>query len=273
MSPFLVDADGVRLAGWTRGSGPPVLLLHGGPGLSYDYLDDVADDLGDGFTVAAFQQRGVAPSQEEGPFDVADHVADAGRVLDHLGWDRATVVGHSWGGHLALHLAAALPHRLERVVCVDPLGAVGDGGSAAFEDEMFARTPEDVRDRARELDERGMRGEGTEEEQLESLRLVWPAYFPRWDDAPPMPPTRLSVACYAESYASLVAELPALEAALPDVTVPVTFVVGEGSPMPASASTDTAERLPRSRVVVVPGAGHFPWLDVPGCLRAALEDA
>ena len=267
-----VQTDGdVRLSGWVQGEGPPVLLLHGGPGLSADYLDVLAEELRSGWAVAGYQQRGLAPSRIDGPFTVTDHVADAGRVLDALGWDRAVLVGHSWGGHLALHAAAAAPERVAGVLAIDPLGAVGDGGGQEFETEMFRRTPEDVRARAQELDERAMRGEGSPDDALEGLRLVWPAYFPSWDTAPAMPPIRLAVTAYAETYASLVEQLPRLEAALPGIAVPVGFVVGAASPMPATASTRTAERIPGAEVEVVPGAGHFPWLDVPGCVRAALQ--
>lgn len=260
----------VLLRGWVQGDGTPVLLLHGGPGLSADYLDGLADEVGTSYEVAGYQQRGLEPSQVDGPFAVEDHCADAVRVLDALGWDQAVVVGHSWGGHLALHLAVHAPERVAAVLAVDPIGGVGDGGSALFEAEMLRRTPEEVRDRAEELDARAMRGEGTEAEALESLHLVWPAYFPTWDSAPTMPPVRLSVDCYAETWASVVDELPRLEAALADIALPVGFVVGAGSPMPATASTDTAEHLRNARVDVVPGAGHFPWLDAPGSVRAAL---
>lgn len=50
-------------------------------------------------------------------------MADAIAVLDQLGIDRAWAVGHSWGGHLALHLAVSRPDRLLGVVCIDALGA------------------------------------------------------------------------------------------------------------------------------------------------------
>ncbi len=116
------------LGGWVQGDGPPVLLLRGGPGLGFEYLEGLADELAEGWAVAAYQQRGLPPSSTAGPYAVADHVADARRVLDALGWDRAVVVGHSWGGHLALHVAAALPERTAAVLAVDPLGAVGDSG-------------------------------------------------------------------------------------------------------------------------------------------------
>ena len=266
---FEARADGVHLVGWVEGSGQRVLLLHGGPGLSFDYLDGLRAELGDGHEVAAFQQRGLAPSQDDGPFSVADHVAEVRRVLDALGWDTAVLVGHSWGGHLALHAAAALPERCTAVLAVDPLGATADGGAAAFEAEMLRRTPDDVRQRAAELDERAMRGEGTEEDAIESMRLVWPAYFPTWDAAPPMPPMRISVPCYAGTLSSLVEQLPSLEAQLSSLGM-VGFVCGQQSPMPTTAATETAERIPGAWVDVVPSAGHLPWLDRPGCVRSAL---
>src|SRR5580698_2225900 len=138
---FSAPVDGGQVSGWVDGDGTRVLLLHGGPGLSYDYLDDLADDIGDGYEIASYQQRGIVPSMVEGPFDIDTHLADVRAVLDALGWPTAYVVGHSWGGHLAFHVAVSCGDRVSGVLCVDPLGAVGDGGSALFEAEMMARTP------------------------------------------------------------------------------------------------------------------------------------
>jgi pimeloyl-ACP methyl ester carboxylesterase len=262
--------DGGELVGWVTGAGSRVLLLHGGPGLSFDYLDSLAEEIGAGYEVAGYQQRGLAPSTATAPYDVATQVADVAQVLDALGWDRATVVGHSWGGHLAMHVAAALPDRLDGVLVVDPLGAVGDGGEAVFEAEMLARTPVEVRDKAHELDQRALRGEGTDDDVIEGLRLMWPAYFPDWESAPPMPPMRASAEAYAGTFASLHEEMPRLEAALDTVRVPVGFVHGAASPMPVSASADAADRIPGAWVDVVDGAGHLIWMDVPGSVAAAL---
>jgi pimeloyl-ACP methyl ester carboxylesterase len=253
------------------GAGRPVLLLHGGPGMSFDYLDQLAEAIGEGYEIAAYQQRGLEPSTTEGPFEVTNHVQDVAAVLDALGWTTATVVGHSWGGHLALHVAVALTDRLDAVLCLDPLGGVGDGGEKEFEVQMFGRTPEDVRQRAKELDERAMAGEGTEADALESMRLVWPAYFAEWDTAPAMPPMRMSLPAYSVTWESLKTQRPALEAALPSVTTRVGFLAGGSSPMPVTASTDSAMRIPGAWTEVVEGAGHFPWLEKPGCVRAALD--
>ena len=74
------------LTGWVAAEDgfarPPVLLLHGGPGLPYDYLDGLAEELGDSYRVAAFQQRGLAPSATEGAFTIAEAVAAVAAVRD-----------------------------------------------------------------------------------------------------------------------------------------------------------------------------------------------
>jgi pimeloyl-ACP methyl ester carboxylesterase len=268
---FTTHDDGPLIAGRRAGSGPPVLLLHGGPGMGFDYLRDLADELAEENDVAWYQQRGQEPSAAEGPYTVAADVEDARRVLDALGWQKAYVVGHSWGGHLALHVAEAMPERLLGVLAVDPLGSIGDGRWPEFDEEIFRRTPEETRARAREIDELSMAGEADDELALEGMRLVWPAYFADPEQAPPMPELRLSSERSGEMVPSIMAELPVLEAGLPGIRVPVGFVHGSRSPMPLATSTDAAERIPDAWVEVVEGAGLFIWVEAPGAVRASLR--
>ncbi|HET6969309.1 MAG TPA: alpha/beta hydrolase, partial [Ornithinibacter sp.] len=191
-TPFTAATDHGTLAGWVAGEGLPVLLLHGGPGLGHEYLDPMVEEVLRGpYRAAHFQQRGLSPSTLEGPFTVARAVADVEAVLDHLGWERALVVGHSWGGHLALHVAVALPHRVLGVLAVDPLGGVGDGGAAAFGAELLRRVPEHLVARARELDALDTSGAATVDEQVELLEILWPSYFATRRAAPPFPAVRL----------------------------------------------------------------------------------
>jgi pimeloyl-ACP methyl ester carboxylesterase len=267
-----VAVAGGTLGGWVSGEGAPVLLLHGGPGLSYEYLEDLGGELAPAYRVAAYQQRGLEPSTLQGPFTIAQAITDVLAVLDELDWSRALIVGHSWGGQLALRLAAAHPERLLGALAVDPLGIVGDGGMAAFEAEMDARTPKEGRARARELDDRAMAGEGTADEGLESLRIVWPAYFADPEKAPEMPPCRISVEAYSGIMAEVTKGADEVAAALATSDVPYGVIAGAASPMPwGQSARASAELSPRAFLSVVPGAGHFPWLEVPGCICAALR--
>ena len=270
-TPFTVDTGSGELFGWVAGEGPRVLALHGGPGLSFDYLDDAVAELATRYQVATYQQRGLAPSTEQGEFTVAEAVADIEAVLGGLGWDTAYLMGHSWGGHLAFHAAVSIPERLAGVLSVDPLGAVGDGGGEAFGTEMLARVPEASRDRARALDEKDTAGEATPEETREAFSLFWGSYFADASAAPPMPHFEISQPANQGLWTDLSARLPELESSLPGVRVPVGVLVGERSPMPPSAGVDSAERIPGAWSHVEPGAGHFVWHESPGCLLGAMD--
>jgi pimeloyl-ACP methyl ester carboxylesterase len=252
------------------GQGPPVLLLHGGPGLS-DYLEPLADELASGYRVARYQQRGLSPSTVDGPVDVTGNVADVLAVLDHLEWESPTVIGHSWGGHLLLHVLAHHQDRVAKAMSVDGLGGVGDGGYEAFAEELNRRTPADARARVEELEEQILAGTAPADAVMEQLRLVWPGYFAEPAAALPMPEMGHSERG-VEMHQSMLAELPALAARLSRVTAPVAFVHGAGSPMPVSASTQTAEAIGDTAYVeVLEGVGHFPWLERPGAVRAAVD--
>jgi pimeloyl-ACP methyl ester carboxylesterase len=253
-----------------EGEGPALLGLHGGPGLS-DYLGTL-DDETVGWRRITYTQRGLAPSTTEGPFTVAQHVADAVAVLDELGLEDAVVLGHSWGGLLAAVLATEHPDRVRGLLLVDPLGLVGDGGFERFSEQMVARTPAEVLARAEELDQRAMTGEGTEADALESLRLFWPAYFHDPSAAPAMPDVDLSVPSYSQTLEDAVGLLAG--GTLPDRAAayggPVEVVYGLGSPFPPESSIDTAAAFPHGSATAVPEAGHFPWLEQPGCIADAL---
>lgn len=269
---FEAPVTGGVLRGSVRGDGVEVLLLHGGPGLEWTYQQPVVEELVDGYRVATYQERGLAPSTSGPPYDVPTQAGDVTAVLDVLGWDRAVVLGHSWGGHLLLHVLADHPDRLSGALVVKPVGAVGDGGLAEFEAAIMARTPLADAQRAEELDRRALAGEGDEADATESLRLFWPAYFADRAAAPPMPDIRISVEAYAATYASMEKELPGLAARLAGVTMPTEFLHGAKSPMPVTASTDSAEIIgAAAHVQVVDEAGHFVWLEQRGCVRKALD--
>jgi len=270
-TPFSAPTESGELSGWVAGEGPRVLAVHGGPGMSYDYLDDAVLELVARYRVATFQQRGLAPSALQGDFTVAEAVADIAAVLDWLGWETAYLMGHSWGGHLLFHAAVAIPDRIAGALCVDPMGAVGDGGMEAFGAEMLARVPEAARERARVLDEKDTAGKTTPAEELEEFSLFWPSYFADPPAAPPMPHVELSHHANQGLWDDLTARLPELESSLPSITVAFGVLVGELSPIPPSAGIESAARIPGAWSRVEPGAGHLVWHEAPGCLLAAMD--
>lgn len=262
---------GGELVGIVQGLGPPVLMLHGGPGLSFSYMEDLVQELAPTYRVAVYQQRGLAPSTTAGPFTVETHVDDVAAVLDALGWTRAFAVGHSWGGYLMLAAMVRFGDRFLAGLGVDSIGVIGDGGISQFEKAIEERTPAHLSERATELDRRALAGHRSEADFIESFRLVWPAYFADPDAAPPMPEVRLSVDGYSETLDSMDATRTALAEEVREVHVPIVLLYGAMSPIPASASTDLAAHMPQTDFVEIADAGHYLWMERPGVVRSTLD--
>ena len=271
---FRIETPSGAIVGRRAGFGPPALVFHGGPGLS-DYTDGLAAELAGGFETFRYQQRGLAPTTIGAPYTVDAHVADALAVLDGLELDSVVVVGHSWGGHLAMHVAVAAPGRVAAGVIVDPLGAVSDGGEHELEANIMARLPADLARRVEKLEERLAAGDGGEEDANESNRIIWPYYFARPDEAPPMPELRMNLQAFGNTFVS-VREHFALETlvkGLPRLDCPLLFVHGRESPISWHRSEESARLAPKASLEVVDDCGHFPWLESPGSVRAAVERA
>lgn len=265
-------ADG-EIAGVISGAGPRALLLHGGPGMS-DYLASLTDELDGLVTVARYQQRGLPPSVEQGDRSVEGHVADAVAVLDGLGWDRAWIIGHSWGGHLAMHLAVAHPDRCLGMVSIDALGALPDGGAHALGDNLTRDLSSAERARMDELNAKEEAGSFTEADAIENLRIVWPHYFGDPASAPPMPAFRLDVEGSGAAWASIAEhyETGTLERGLPQLRIPALFIHGTRSPIPPFETERSAALVPGAVERLLEGVGHWPWLEQPGSVRSAIEE-
>jgi pimeloyl-ACP methyl ester carboxylesterase len=102
------------------GSGAPLLYVHGAGGLFWDPL---LDALAANHRVVAPEHPGAGDSQGiEHVEDLWDLVLYYNELLDVLGIEQATVVGHSFGGMVAAEIAATSPHRVERLVLIAPIG-------------------------------------------------------------------------------------------------------------------------------------------------------
>lgn len=124
MTTLAAQSSGVRIAWERRGSGPPLLLIHG---LGYGRWgwEPVVDELAEAHEVVLFDNRGVGESDAPlGPYSARMLAEDAVSVLDAAGLERAHVLGTSLGGMVALQLALDRPERVDRLVlaCTTPGG-------------------------------------------------------------------------------------------------------------------------------------------------------
>jgi pimeloyl-ACP methyl ester carboxylesterase len=101
------------------GEGPPLILLHGLSSNAHVF-DGIAARMSPRRRLLSLDLRGRGLSDKPAAgYRMADHAGDVLALLDAHGLDRATVIGHSFGGLLAYYLAARHPERVERLVVID----------------------------------------------------------------------------------------------------------------------------------------------------------
>jgi pimeloyl-ACP methyl ester carboxylesterase len=121
--PFVVERDGVTIAGETVGTGRDVVLLHGLTATRrYVVMGSKALPRA-GYRVTTLDARGhgeSSPARSPEEYEYRDLVADLEAVLDHLGADRAALGGASMGAHTTMAFALAFPERVAALVQITP---------------------------------------------------------------------------------------------------------------------------------------------------------
>ena len=281
MSTFAA-ADGTVLSYTSEGSGRPLLCVPGGPGRAGAYLEDLAGLTAER-TVVVLDQR--ATGRSEVPADPStlrfDRLADDLDALRaHLGLETADVLGHSAGCLVAQAYASRHPQRVRSLVLVTPSGSLqgGDRGDVPQIRSAFAGQPwyADAAEAQQALED------GAPPAQQQALvRATRPFFYGRWDER------TQAHAATADRQSSRRAELafggvtggagadgldvPALLAGLQQVTAPVLVLGGARDALTGVEAVHlVAGSLPTAEVVVLPEAGHFPWVDDPEAFRSAV---
>jgi benzoate-CoA ligase family protein len=132
--------NGAELEYELKGSGEPVLLIHGSH-IAGSFIPLVAQpSMSDGYMLIRYHRRGFYDSAPaSGQFSIADQAVDAKALLEHLGMRAAHVVGHSYGGAIALQLALDAPECVHSLALLEPAVLSVPRGKVVFELVAVAR--------------------------------------------------------------------------------------------------------------------------------------
>ena len=120
----MLSLEGARLYYEVVGTGDPVIVVHGGPGLDHAYLQPGLDALGTLNTMVYYDQRGTGRSGgdlTEESINLDTFVEDIDALRQTLGYDRVTVLGHSFGALIALEYALRFPESLRALILMNPV--------------------------------------------------------------------------------------------------------------------------------------------------------
>lgn len=273
---YLTGADGLQLFYRVYGSGrDTTVVLAGGPGLPISYLDRDLAPLAHGRTVIYFDARNAGYSQvvmDPAMLSMQRHVADLEAVRQHFGIGRLKLVGHSWGAMVAGFYAAAHPQNVDRMVLVTP-GPIEAQYDAIFEAERQSRTAPALLQQQGELI--GLLLSGQAPDPLATCEQLFSIYFPAyfhdaanmanlrgsWCDMTPTAANLLPFTMFA-GRASLGPDFN-LAPMLSSIQVPALVIHGAGDAIPLASTAGYANALPNGELLVMDGAGHFPWMEEP----------
>lgn len=273
----LVAPDGTRLAYTELGQGPPLLCLPGGPGRASAYLEELGG-LSAERTLVRLDTR--ATGHSEVPADPSSLrfdrlAADVEALREHLSLEQVDVLGHSAGCLVAQAWAAAHPERVHSLVLVTPTDRLQDGQRADVAAIRQGRRGEDWYAGAAEA--QAALADAPPAQQQALVRATRPFFYGRWDER------TQAHAATADRQSSKRAELgfgagiedvdlAGMLAVLADLDVPVLVLGGERDALTGVASVAlVAGSFPRAQTVVLPGAGHFPWVDEPEAFRVVVS--
>lgn len=253
-----------------------VLVLHGGPGASHDYLLPQMLQLARTRQLMFYDQRGGGRSRVSSgvAVDWRAHVADLDRVIEEFAVDPVTIVGYSWGGLLAmLHAVEAAAgrtaHRPDSLLLIDP-APISRAHRAAFEAEFERRqTSPEIRALRDELAASGLRERDPDSYKQRAFELSVAGYFADPRRAHDLTPFRVIGRVQQAVWESLgdYDLVPLLES----VRCRALVVHGREDPIPL-VSSEAAARALSARLVVLHPCGHVPYVEQPDALFEVAEE-
>ena len=270
----MLQVNGVSLFDRRVGTGPLVVVLHGGPGAHHDYLLPQYDRLATGRELLYYDQRGGgrSPVPRETPVGWQEHVADLEAIRGALALERLTLCGYSWGGLLALLYYVEHPERVERLALVSPASPTA-AYRRQFEEEFARRmaAPDVVAEREA-LRASGLRERDPEAYRKRAFELSVAGYFRDFRDARRLTPFRVTARTQDLVWASLgdYDLRPRIRETASRIPHPPSRIVhGTYDPIPIQGSREVAEIL-RADLVELP-VGHCPHVEATEEFVAALD--
>lgn len=258
------------------GHGPPLLLMHGGPGADHWSFAGLRK-LAERHTLVLYDHRcnGRSTGAPVSSMTWENLTADADALRERLGFERWAVLGHSFGGHVALEYALRYPASLSSLVLVNTAGDSRWSREHAPRVLVERGYPPETADLCR----RFFTGEIEPGEMIRGLRAFGPAYYSRpgllllarellgggWRSK--MRPEALIFAGrHLLNGWSVMSRLG-------EIRVPTLVMAGgDDFLFPPEAEAELVSAIPGAELRIIDGAGHDPWVEQPRETIGALAE-
>ena len=279
-----VPGDGAALFYRMVGNGPDVLvMIHGGPGMDAGYMVPDFAPLAAHHRLLFYDQRGGGRSEllrdDPALYTVAHHVADLEALRVRFGLVRMTLVAHSFGPAIAASYAMAHPDRVARMIFLGPVPPRAGDMEKRYGVALEARLTAEERAEMARLEEAMLHGP----DPVQACRAYWAiAVKPRVARAELA--SRVTGDFCSAGAAAIRAGMGVagphtaesfgdwdFRAGLARVTAPTLILHGETDAIPMDLVEEWTTALPAAKLVKVPGASHFPYVERPDLVWPEIE--
>ncbi len=251
-----VSINGGEIYFESVGDGPPILLMHGGLGLSHDYLRPYFDQLAETHTVVYYDHHGNGRSERPDDYTKMNFdrlISDAAGLMDHLGHKKFTLVGHSYGGFIAQEFAAQKSSQLDKLILIDTVPAFDYKPTVSGSDEQMQAF--------------GKLFGGPMADNAD-WKATWnpvvQMYFHKWDAKVGADLDKRTVYEHRawNSAGALLATFNMIEK-LPKIETPTLVIAGrhDGITPPKPGAERIASLMPNATLMVFENSGHYPFIE------------
>lgn len=271
-----VSVGGARLFVRERGAGTPTIVLHGGPAFDHTYLLPELDRLSDLCHLVYYDQRGRGRSATDVHADdvsIDSEMADLDDVRRFLGLGSVAVLGHSWGGLLAMEYAVRRPECVSHLILMNTAPPSHHGYQRFREHLAAAADPDDVESmRALAADPRLEAGDLQVEAEYNrlyfratvgspaSLEALVARLRTHFDEAGVRTSRAIGERLFEQTWLGAGYDLTP---ALATLDMPTLVLHAEHDFIPIEPVAQIAATIPGARLVVLERCGHFAYVERP----------
>lgn len=253
------------------GSGDPIIVIHGGAGfITHDYLLSPLAPLAKNRQVIFYDQRGLGKSTGESypeHINLKTYVEDIEVIRTSLGLKKVSLLGHSWGGLLAMHYALLYPNSIDKLILVSSMP-----GSSEDLGLFFSELPKRLAPYQEQLDKiesSELYLSGDPQTVENQLKMVFKTYMYSPENINQLNLRKSQKAAIKgfkiwEIFKEQVFMKPYdLTKALRKISCPTLILHGDVDPIPFVAAENLKAAIPSSKLIRMDQCGHFPFVEQP----------
>lgn len=252
------------------GKGDPIIVIHGGPGLSQDYLLPQMAKLAQTNLVIFYDQRGCGLSIgaiNADSIQIKTFVDDLEAIRTSFGYKKVTILGHSWGGFLAMQYAITHPESIQKLILLNTMPPTSEGFSLFVQEWMKRMAP--YQDELKVIKDTPEFTKGNPSTIEKYYRIIFGRYCYNPEKADLLnlymsPKASIDGAQVYEIFReNLFTNSFNFDKQLKLLKIPALIIHGDFDPIPPSTAENLHQTIDGSKYILIKDCGHFPYVETP----------